>query len=333
MSNVELSPDERTLCRGSEATPTGPEVELLAPREVPLGGPRAMLVQRSLPNRDRRMVGAWCFADCFGPDDLSGGPGMQVPPHPHIGLQTVTWLVDGDVRHRDSLGSDQFVRPGELNLMTAGRGIAHSERTPETAGSLHGVQLWVAMPDEDRTGEPHFEHHRDLPRLEFGDVRGTVLMGEVDGAVSSARSHSPLVGAEFVLPAGGSTVLPLEPDFEHAVLTLSGRLTAAGAGVPAATMLYLGLGRREAPVHAETESRFLLLGGVPFEEDLVMWWNFVGRSHDEIVTAREEWEGGRARNGDSGPFGAVPGDSEASLPAPALPQAELRPRSRVRRRS
>ncbi len=333
MSNVELRPDERTLCSGSEAAPAGPEVELLAPREVPLGGPRAMLVQRSLPNRDRRMVGAWCFADCFGPDDLSGGPGMQVPPHPHIGLQTVTWLVDGDVHHRDSLGGDQFVRPGELNLMTAGNGIAHSERTPGAAGRLHGVQLWVALPDGDRAGEPHFEHYSDLPRIEFGDVRGTVLMGEFDGAVSAARSYSPLVGVEFVLPAGASAMLPLEPGFEHAVLTLAGGLTAADTSVPAAAMLYLGLGRREVPVHAETETRILLLGGVPFEEDLVMWWNFVGRSHEEIVTARDQWEGGRAQNWANGPFDAVPGDPEASLPAPALPHAELRPRSRVRRRT
>src|SRR5919202_6561195 len=161
---------------------------LLEPREVPLGGPRAMLVHRTLPHRDIRTIGAWCFVDAFGP---STGPGMHVPPHPHIGLQTVTWLLAGDVEHRDSVGSRQLVHPGELNVMTAGRGIAHSEDSVGPAGSgMHGVQLWTALPDADRQQAPHFEHHGDLPVLTAAGLRGTVFVGTLYGATSPAAAYS-----------------------------------------------------------------------------------------------------------------------------------------------
>ncbi|OEV04531.1 pirin family protein [Streptomyces oceani] len=328
MSNVETRPLEQTVCDGPPAS-TGtdtdaPDTELLEPREVPLGGPRAMLVRRSLPNRHRRMVGAWCFADSFGPTDIAGADGMQVPPHPHIGLQTVSWLLEGEVWHQDSLGSRRMVRPGQLNLMTAGAGIAHSEQSPPGhSDTLYGVQLWIAQPEQDRNGPAHFDHHTDLPTLveEAGHV--TVLMGELAGAASPARAYTPLVGADVELRPGGRLRLPLEADFEHAVLALGDPLTADGRAVTAGAMRYLGRGRREVLLESPTATRALLVGGLPFEEHLVMWWNFVGRTHEDIERAREDWMAGRR-------FGKVTGYDGDSLPAPALPNVPLKPRGRTR---
>ena len=163
MSNLERSPREMA-CGGRATVAVDPVREVLVGRPVALGGPRGMTVTRTLPNRGRRMVGAWCFVDYYGPDDVSDSPGMQVAPHPHTGLQTVSWLVEGEVLHRDSVGSVQLVRPGQLNLMTAGHGISHSEQSPaDRSPVLHGVQLWTALPDHDRDVRPHFEHHPDLP--------------------------------------------------------------------------------------------------------------------------------------------------------------------------
>ncbi|HZN19202.1 MAG TPA: pirin family protein [Micromonosporaceae bacterium] len=189
MSNTETEPRE-AVC-GATGTAVAPARELLPGREVVLGGPRGMAVTRTLPNRTRRMVGGWCFLDHFGPQEVAGGPGMRVPPHPHTGLQTVTWLVDGEVLHRDSLGSRQLVRPGQLNVMTAGHGISHSEESPpDRSPVLHGVQLWAAMPDPARHGPSGFDHHPELPVLADGGVRVTVMVGEVAGATSPARSFT-----------------------------------------------------------------------------------------------------------------------------------------------
>jgi redox-sensitive bicupin YhaK (pirin superfamily) len=293
--------------------------QLLAGRDVVLGGTRGMPVRRTLPNAERRMVGAWCFADHFVAADPTLG--MHVPPHPHTGLQTVTWLVDGAVRHRDSLGSDQLIRPGQLNLMTAGHGIAHSEHTPGD-GALHGVQLWVALPAAARDGAAAFGHHADLPRLEFGAASVTVLLGELGGAASPARAFTPIVGAEAAFTAGGAVELPLRPSFEHAVMSLAGSLDVDGTGLEPGALLYLGGGRTALPVRAEPGARLLLLGGEPFEERIVMWWNFIGRSHDDILAMREQWMAGDTR------FGRV-ADGEP-LPAPVLPTTTLLPRGRVR---
>jgi redox-sensitive bicupin YhaK (pirin superfamily) len=326
VSNLERRSAEQRVCT---AGPGGgaPGTELLQPREVPLGGPRAMTVRRALPGKNRRMVGAWCFADVYGPTDVTAQGGMQVPPHPHIGLQTVSWLVRGHVRHRDSVGSDQMVRPGQLNLMTAGHGIAHSERTPASApGELHGAQLWVALPEGDREGAPSFEHHADLPAWDVPGARVTVIAGEVDGRRSPARTHTPLMGAEVVLSAGARLDFPLDPAFEHGVLALDAPVHALGHRVEAGSLLYLGPGRTEVALRADQDAHLLVIGGEPFAEDLVMWWNFVGRDHDEIVAARAAWEGDRQDPGATPRFAPVTGDEGAALPAPALPNARLRPR-------
>ena len=305
---------------------------MLLPREVPLGGPRAMLVRRSLPGRYRRMVGAWCFADAYGPTNLAGAPGMRVPPHPHIGLQTVTWLVGGEVRHHDSLGNDVLIRPGQLNLMTAGHGIAHAEQSPQVHGPvLHGVQLWIALPGADRDTVAHFEHHAVLPSFGLDDATVTVLAGTLAGHTSPARTYSPLVGAELALPAGGRAEVVLEPEFEHAVLAVGDPVRVDGTDVPTGALRYLDPGRSSVSVVAGAASKVLVIGGVPFEERLVMWWNFVAREHGEIVSARARWEAERTEGsgGSGGRFGAVAGEG-AALAAPSLPMVRLRPRGRYR---
>ncbi|MFF7588074.1 pirin family protein [Kitasatospora purpeofusca] len=309
--------------RGGRAeTPGGPVHELLAPREASLGG--STVVRRLLPNLGRRMVGAWAFVDHYGPDDIADEPGMQVPPHPHMGLQTVSWLHAGEVLHRDSLGSLTTVRPRELGLMTSGRAISHSEESPRPhAPLLHGAQLWVALPDAHRHREPAFEHHTDLPTVTAPGLHATVILGTLDGATSPGTTHTPIVGADLTLAAATDHHLPLDPDFEYAVLTMSGRTTVDGVPLDPGAMLYLGTGRRTLPLHADTDATLLLLGGEPFEEKLVMWWNFIGRSGEEILQARNDWEVGTR-------FGEVHGYDGDRLAAPALPDIPLKARGRVR---
>lgn len=321
MSNLENSPRE-TPCGGRAAVAVEPVRELLSGATVPLGGPRGMMVTRTLPHRHRRMVGAWCFIDSYGPADLTRAPGMRVPPHPHIGLQTVSWLVAGEVLHRDSLGSRQLIEPGQLNLMTAGHAISHSEETPaEHSAVLHGVQLWTALPDQHRHVAPLFAHHPDLPVLTDTGVTVRVIMGELGAARSPARIFSPLVGAEAVLAGGADTRLPLVPDWEYAALVLSGEVEVDGLALSAGPLLYLGSGRSDLALRTEQSGRLLLIGGEPFDEHIVMWWNFIGRDHDEIVAAREDWVGGQR-------FGTVRGYAGDPLPAPAMPTTRLKARGR-----
>jgi quercetin 2,3-dioxygenase len=315
MSNLERSPQE-TPCGGRAAVAVQPVRELLGGATVPLGGPRGMMVTRTLPHRNRRMVGAWCFVDFYGPADLTSALGMRVPPHPHI------WLVAGELLHRDSLGSRQFIEPGQLNLMTAGQAISHSEETPaEHSPVLHGVQLWTALPDEYRHVAPQFAHHPDLPVLTDTGVTVRVIMGELGDARSPARIFSPLVGAEAVLAEGSDTRLPLVPDWEYAALVLSGTVEVDGLALSVGPLLYLGSGRSDLGLRSAQSGRVLLIGGEPFDEQIVMWWNFIGRDHEEIVAAREDWMGGRR-------FGTVRGYAGNPLPAPPMPTTRLKPRGR-----
>ncbi|TNH31837.1 pirin family protein, partial [Micromonospora orduensis] len=235
---------ERTESMLAQTRPPGvadadPGSVLLPGHDVPLG--RYTTVRRLLPQRPRRMVGAWCFVDHFGPDDVAQRPGMEVPPHPHTGLQTVTWLLDGEIIHRDSLGSVQAIRPGQLNVMTSGQGIAHSERSPAVHPPvMHGVQLWVALPDPARAGAAAFAHHADLPRWRDGELDVTLLVGELAGERSPAVVHTPLMGAQLELGGTAPTTLPLRPDFEYALLAMSGSAEAAGVGFEPGALLYLG---------------------------------------------------------------------------------------------
>jgi quercetin 2,3-dioxygenase len=297
-----------------------PESVLLPGHDVPLG--RYSTVRRLLPQRRRRMVGAWCFVDHFGPDDVTGRPGMQVPPHPHTGLQTVTWLVDGEIVHRDSLGSEQTITPGQLNLMTSGHGISHSEQSPANhPARMHGLQLWVALPEQARHGLARFEHHPSLPVLRAGDASVTVVVGACGTARSPARVHTPLVGVEVQFDGRGHARPSVDREFEIAVLVMSGVATVAGVALSQGSLLYLGRGRSEVAIEVPGAARLFVFGGEPFDEPLVMWWNFVGRSHEEIVQARTDWAHGRR-------FGTVADCTHAPLPAPAMPTVRLKARDR-----
>ncbi|MGY1651593.1 pirin family protein [Geodermatophilus sp. SYSU D01119] len=323
MSDRDPRPAAREV-GGLDGTPAGPALDLLPAKEVVLGP--GTPVRRLLPTLGRRMVGAWAFVDHYGPDDVAATAGMQVTPHPHTGLQTVSWLIEGSVHHRDSLGSDVTFGPRQLALMTAGHGIAHSEQSPVPHPRfLHGAQLWVALPDGARDTAPAFEHHTALPGFTSDGLTATVLMGSFGGAASPGTAYSPLLGVDLDLTAGADVEVPLEPDFEHALLGAAGGADVEGAPLAHGAMVYLGTGRRSVRIRTDAPTRLLLLGGEPFEERLVMWWNFVGRSGEEVTEFAERWNDGDAR------FGAVPGfgEDERQL-APALPPVPLKARGRVR---
>ena len=319
MSTLERNPQELDL-RG--AARPGPVLRIVPERVVPLGGPRGLEVTRTIPERSLPTVGAWCFLD-------QGGPAPYVSrllPHPHIGLQTVSWLLDGEIVHRDTLGSEAVIRPGQLNLMTSGRGIAHSEFSPgEDAEDLHLLQLWIALPDAARWQAPHFEQHSELPVVTGDCWRGTVLIGGFAGAVSPAAAYTPIVGVELRIEPFGAARIPLRPDFEHALLAAVGDVAVDGASLGTGPLLYLGTDRDEIELRAGVEGAVvLLIGGEPLGEDLVMWWNFVGRTHEEIETARDDWEAGADRFGS--PIAVHDG---ARIPAPPLPVVRLTPRRRA----
>jgi redox-sensitive bicupin YhaK (pirin superfamily)/predicted GNAT family acetyltransferase len=362
MSNLELDPPE-TLCGDDQP---GAGVEVIEPRDVPLGGPRAMSVRRTLPSKQRSLVGAWCFLDHYGPDDVSRTGGMKVPPHPHTGLQTVSWLFTGEIEHRDSAGHHAMVRPGELNLMTAGRGINHSEYSTPSTTVLHGVQLWTALPETFRFAEPSFERYVPEPVALAGDDGAPagelrVFLGALNGSASPVRTYTAVLGAELVLEPGAAVNLGLEPEFEHAILPDGGSADIDGESVAEAHLAYLAPGRRGLQVTnpGPRRIRAVVLGGPPFGEEITMWWNFVGRTHEEIVGFRSAWnaqigaepapgigtgaepvpaepvpaEAGRDGAGyDGAGFGPVvePTGGEAPLPAPPLPHVRLRPRPAAR---
>jgi quercetin 2,3-dioxygenase len=277
--------------------------------EIPLG--ENLTVRRLLPRSARRMVGAWCFLDLFGPLRFESGKPMDVAPHPHIGIQTVTWLLEGEVLHKDSLDSEALGAVGGLNLMTTGRGIAHSEETPEkSSGRLHGAQLWVALPDAHRDVEPSFEHHPERPVLDLDGGRATVILGELAGARADGRTFSPIVGADLAPHEAASIVVPLDPAFEHALVPMVGAAELDGRALLVDALYYLGSGRTDLRLKATgAGSRVLLLGGAPFGKPVLMWWNFVARTTQEIVAARDDWEAGRR-------FGEVRRYQGERLPAP-----------------
>jgi redox-sensitive bicupin YhaK (pirin superfamily) len=331
MTNLESRPAEVVCAAGGAAG-----IEIIEARDVPLGGPRAMNVRRTLPSRGRSLIGAWCFLDHYGPDDVSETGGMKVAPHPHTGLQTVSWLFTGEIEHRDSAGNHALVRPGEVNLMTGGRGISHSEISTDETPVLHGAQLWVALPDSARDTAPGFQHHAPEP------VRGPgwearVFLGSLLGSTSPVTTFTPLLGVELLLEAGTALPLPLDPSFEHGILVDTGSVRVDGVLVDKDALAYLPPGADSRTLVGQEWTRLLLLGGPPFGEAIVMWWNFVGRTHEEIVGYRDEWQAqitaaSRELVADSqdvaeGRFGRVVGDHLPPIPAPPLP-TNVRLRSR-----
>lgn len=284
----------------------------LAGKSTRLGD--GMSIVRTLPSPRRRTIGAWCFLDHFGPVDVSAQDGLRVGPHPHIGLQTVTWLLDGEILHRDSLDSLQVIRPGQLNLMTSGCGISHSEESPpEHSPNLHGAQLWIALPDAHRLGEPTFAHHAELPVFTHDGLRISVLLGDVLGHVSPGKTFTPLMGAELFADAATQATLPLRTDFEYGIQVLTGRLRVDDEVLEPGTLLYLEAGREQLQLLAEAGCRALLIGGEPLTEPLLMWWNFVARTQGELTMACQDWNAGAKY------FGEVTGYPGQRLEAPLPP--------------
>ena len=317
---------------------------LIEPRSVKLTTRTGVEVRRTLPHRDLKMIGAWCFVDHFGPTEQTDG--MVVAAHPHTGLQTVTWLIEGAIEHRDSIGSVQIIKPGQLNLMTAGQGIAHSELSLTAAQApggfssgganrLHAVQLWVALPSDALNTAPDFEHQANLPRFTLADgaagsiATATVLTGEFMGHVAQTKTFNPLIGVEIRVRAGQTVEIPLNPAFEHGFMLVEGQiaLSAPAAGlnntdIPVSGLEYLEKGPDSAILTAGAQdSIILLLGGEPFGEKILMWWNFIGRSHQDIAKAREEWN---AQTGQR--FAAFEDSIGGYIPAPDLPNVSLQPR-------
>ncbi|HEX4982499.1 MAG TPA: pirin family protein [Ilumatobacteraceae bacterium] len=271
-----------------------PCIEFIPSHDALVGEVR---VRRALPQRTRRSVGAWCFVDHMGPAMVTEQRGVDIGPHPHIGLQTVTWVIEGEILHRDSLGSEQVIRPGQLNLMTAGHGVSHAEEaTGGYRGVLHGVQLWVAQPGATRDGPPVFEHHAVLPVLELENGAGSVIVGQLGDVTSPARRDSDHVGADLDLHHGTS-VVPLDPKAEYALVVVEGAVRVGAREVEPGGLGYLGTGRDELALTVTATARALLIGGIPLDEPLLMWWNFVARTRDEISDAYEDWNAATERFG------------------------------------
>src|SRR6267143_712569 len=292
-------------------------LERIETRAAEIGG--GLIVRRALPNRRRRTVGARCFLDHAGPMEFGRGRGMGVGPHPHIGLQTFTWMIEGAVIHRDSLGNEQLITPGQDNLMTAGSGLAHAEDSESgSGGRLHAVQLWIALPDAQRQRAPAFRNYPDLPLVEHGGFSVRVLAGSAFGHTSPAEVYSPLVGLDLVAAGPARISVPLAASFEHAALVLSGAVSIDGAGLTPETLLYLGSARERVALSCEAAARIMLVGGAPFGEDILVWWNFVARHAQEVEQAARDWNTGQR-------FGSVHGSPSPRLTAPRVTGLHLRP--------
>ncbi|HVL75642.1 MAG TPA: pirin family protein [Noviherbaspirillum sp.] len=282
---------------------------LIKPHVKELGD--GFTVRRSLPSHPHKMVGPFIFFDHMGPAHLEpGGLGLQVRPHPHIGLATVTYLFEGAIMHRDSLGYQQEIRPGDVNWMTAGSGIVHSERTPEhlraEGGTMHGIQIWIALPKSDEFTEPHFEHHpgATLPEIRGEGVHLRLIAGAGFGLTSPVTTFSPLFYAALDLAPGARFTLPAEHP-ERAVYAVEGEVLVDGEVLPETAMAVLSAGQDttiEAPAQTGTGARLMLLGGEPLDGDRYISWNFVASSREAIEEARQRW---RERA-----FGKVPGETE-----------------------
>ena len=285
-------------------------VQRVTSRSAEIGG--GVTVNRVIPSRQRRMIGAWCFLDHAGPAVFESGAGMRVGPHPHIGLQTFTWMLQGEVMHRDSLGNVQVVRPGQVNLMTAGHGIAHTEESLPGEHHLHAAQLWIALPFESRDVPPAFDHYPDLPQWTEQGVVVTLLAGTMAGRHAPARTYTPLMGADLTSEAGATLSLKLDPAFEYGILPLQGGITIGDDTFAANELAFLGTGRDHIALTLAPGSQILLVGGLPFGSEVLIWWNFVGHDKGEIAQAQRDWETGADR------FGTVEGFDGPRLVAPTL---------------
>lgn len=273
----------------------------------------AFTVRRVLPAPERILVGPFIFVDQFGPAEIPPGQGMDVRPHPHIGLATVTWLFEGAIYHRDSLGTFATIRPGQVNLMTAGRGIVHSERglpaEQHKVKRLYGMQTWLALPDGQEEIAPAFEAHADLPLVEDGCASARVIMGTLWGKTAPTTQHSPTIYAEILLAPGGA--LPIEAEAEErAVMLVGGEAVLDDAPLTLFTLAVLAPGE-VMRLSSERGARVMLLGGAALGSERHVWWNFVSSSRERIKQARADWTAGR--------FPKVPGDEDEFIPLPQVP--------------
>lgn len=306
MSNVEKFSQ---LASSLDCPPAvdAPVLERITPHSTEVGG---IQVNRVLPRRQRRLIGAWCFLDHIGP---VGGReiNMHVGAHPHIGLQTFTWVMEGEILHCDSLGTEQVIRPGQVNLMTAGRGIAHTEDSLAEQQAMHAAQLWIALPKEHADTEPRFDHYPDLPRWREQNMDMTLLIGSYAAYTAPTKSFSPLVGVDLQAIQAGQVSLELRADFEYGLLPLQGEWKIEGETFAENDLAYLGCGREQLVLENPANGRALLVGGTPMKHEILIWWNFVGHSRDVIIQAQRDWEAG-----DKNRFPDVPGATNRLAPPP-----------------
>lgn len=272
-------------------------------------------VRRTLPSMARIMVGPFIFVDQFGPAHFDVGQGMDVRPHPHINLATVTYLFEGAIDHRDSLGTYATIRPGALNLMTAGKGIVHSERTPaaeRSSGSpISGMQTWLALPDGKEEIDPAFEHVAadQLPQIDGDGVVARVIMGSLWGVTAPTTQHAETIYADIAMNAGASLLIDAQAD-ERGILVAMGSASLDGQALETHSLYILQPGV-PMTLRASTDARVMLLGGEAFKTPRHVWWNFVSSSRDRINQAKDDWRAGR--------FPIVPGDDKESIPIPEIP--------------
>ena len=274
-------------------------------------------VHRSLPQRDLRMIGPWCFLDHFGPVAAADYAQFDVAPHPHIGLQTITWLFSGQLLHQDSLGYEQPLRAEQLNLMTAGNGISHVEvADAQVSDPLHGLQLWAALPQADEQTSPRFDHYQQLPQFALGEASATLIMGDYQSEQRSYHSPAlqfqPIFALQLRTPRVAVSRLRLQREFEYGIYVVDGRLDCAGKTVRAHELINLGGDRDELVLELAADTTLLVLGGEPYESPVQMWWNFVSSDKQRIVRAQQEWNAGHAR------FGKVSAYRGERLLAPEL---------------
>lgn len=286
-------------------------------QEVPLRRAeigQGTVIKRALPSRHKRLIGAWCFLDHAGPVNFPQGEGLDVGPHPHIGLQTFTWMIEGTLMHTDSLGTQQLIRPKQVNLMTAGHGISHTEVAPETETHMHAAQLWIALPDDKLNIAPRCDHYPELPVVEKDQIEFTILVGEFLRTRSPVAVHSTLLGVDLTAQASTTTRIELNPTFEYGFMALEGGALVNGHELTEDNMLVLEPGLLEIEIQLHAGSRLLLLGGEPFESPILLWWNFVGRTQEALFQAREQWINQDER------FGQIPSYEGPRLEAPTFPE-------------
>ena len=274
---------------------------------------KGTIIKRALPSRHKRLIGAWCFLDHAGPVVFPQGDGLDVGPHPHIGLQTFTWMIEGTMMHTDSVGSKQLIRPKQVNLMTAGRGISHTEVAPDDETHMHAAQLWIALPDDKLNIDPRFDHYPELPMVQKDGIEYTVLVGEFLNTISPVQVYTPLLGVDLSAKETVTTRLKLNPAFEYGFMALEGTAIINGHELDEDNLVVLEPGLTEIEIQVHKDSRLLLLGGEPFESPILLWWNFVGRTQEELSIAREQWINGDAR------FGFIPDYDGPRLEAPIFP--------------